>query len=303
MIFLIFLIVSVFFWILQSLQNVTEFGLDIPVTYTEIPGNLEITNDMPDGIHVTLRDKGTLMYYYYKHLKDLTVSIDPMEWYRGEGRSSIPSGTIESRLRYKLRSSTQLLSIKPDTLSINFVHKLSKKLPVSFKSDLILANQYMLTEKPQITPSFITAYASKEILDKLDSVETVKLSVKDLKNTSDYSVELKSIKGVNFSTNKVKAKLMVEEFTERSMLIPVKGRNFPSDENLLSFPSQIKIVFFVGLSSYTKINALDFNLVVDYDSLRNANANNLKPILERYPSSIRNIRLIPETVECLIEKK
>jgi len=303
MIFLIFLIVSVFFWILQSLQNVTEFNLDIPVTYTEIPGSLEISNEMPDGINVTLRDKGTLMYYYYKHLKDLTISIDPMEWYRGEGKSSIPSGTIESRLRYKLRSSTQLLSIKPDTLSIYFVHKSSKRIPVSLNSDLILANQFMLIEKPQIIPSYITAYATKELLDKIDTVETVKLSVKELKNTSDYIIDLKKIKGVNFSTNKVRAKLLVEEFTERSLLIPVKGKNFPPDENLLSFPSQIKVLFFVGLSSYSKINVMDFSLIVDYDSLKNANANNLKPVLERYPSNIKNIRLIPETVECLIEKK
>lgn len=302
-IFLIFLFVSIFFWVLQTLQNVTEFELSVPVTYSEVPGKFAITNKLPAKIRVTLRDKGTLMYYYYKHLKDLTLSIDPMEWYRGEGLNKIPAGTLESRFRYKLRASTQLLSINPDTLSFNFVQIASKKVTVVLKQNVTLAPQFMHLNEPVVKPATITVYSTPNILSSLDTVQTEILVVDDLKGIKSYIVKLKPINGVKYSTDKVNVLFETEEFTERSIMVPVTGINFPLDEVLLSFPSEVKIFFFVGLSSYSKISFLDFQVSIDYKKLKASKDKMQSPVISMYPSNVKNIRIYPETVDCLIEKK
>lgn len=302
-IFLIFLLISIFFWTLQSLQNIKEFDLTVSVTYREIPEKFSITNKLPDKLRVTLRDKGTLMYYYYKHLKDLSLQIDPMEWYRSEGLNRIPSGTLESRIRYKLRSSTQLLSINPDTISIIFVEKTSRTVSVVLKQNVTLAPQFMLPNHPVVTPSTVTIYAPPSILNHIDSVETEMLEVEDLKDTTTFSVNLKPIEGVRFSRKTVKVHFEVEEFTERSLMVPIIGAGFPLDEVLLSFPSEVKLSFFVGLSSYSKISKKDFQVTVNYDRLIGSKDKMQKPLITKYPATVRNIRVQPETVDCLIEKK
>jgi len=302
-IFLIFLVVSVFFWALQTLQNVTEFDLSVPLTYNEIPGNFAITNKLPKKIKVTLRDKGTLMYYYYKHLKDLSLQIDPMEWYRGEGINRIPSGTLESRIRYKLRSSTQLLTINPDTISIFFVRKSSKKVHVALKQNVSLTPQFMKLNEPVVSPSIITIYAPPALLNSIDSVETEMLEVENLKNTTTFSVKIKPVIGVRLSMETVNVRFEVEEFTERSIMLPVTGTNFPTDEVLLSFPSEVKLSFFVGLSSYSKISLTDFQVSVDYNRFKSSKDKMQKPVIAKYPINVRNLRIYPETVDCLIEKK
>jgi YbbR domain-containing protein len=302
-IFLIFLLISIFFWVLQSLQSVTDFELTVPITYSKIPDSLVISSGLPDEFKVTLRDRGTLMYYYYKHLKDLSLHIDPMEWYRGEGVNKIPSGTLETRIRYKLRSSTQLLSINPDTISILFVEKAVKRVPVSLRQNVRLAPQFMMIGNPVITPSSIIVYASQGRLNKIDSIDTDLLEIMELSDTATYKINLKPVKGVRFSQNSVKVSFQVEEFTERSIMVPVKGYGFPLDEDLLSFPSKVRLSFFVGLSKYSEVNENDFQVSVFYDKLIESKDKMQKLVVTKFPAWVQNIRVQPEEVDCLIERK
>ncbi|MDD4920921.1 MAG: hypothetical protein PHS30_00425, partial [Bacteroidales bacterium] len=53
MIFLIFLLISSFFWVLQSLQEVSEVEMDIPISYSEVPVHISVTNKLPKTVKVT----------------------------------------------------------------------------------------------------------------------------------------------------------------------------------------------------------------------------------------------------------
>lgn len=302
-IFLVFVLLSVCFWVLQTMQDTTEFEISVPVKYNDISDRYVITNNLPSTLNVTLRDKGTTIYYYYRHKKELSLDIDPMEWYSDNGYGKIPSGVLESRIRYRLKSSTQILKLKPDTISFLFVKKVSKTVPVVVKSNITLAPQYMLTKKPVINPSSVVIFAPSYILSGIDSVYTKNIEFKDLKDTATYSVRLEDVEGVSFHDNRVKVTYYVEEFTEKSLMVPVKGLGFPANQFLLSFPSEVKISFFVGLSDYSDIKETDFQVSVSYEDLINSKSKIQKVRLTKYPAMVRNIRVSPEEVDCLIEKK
>lgn len=302
-VFMIFVLVSLFFWMLQSLQEINEYELTIPITYEAVPQNVTITNDLPEAFHVTLRDKGTWLYDYYRHRKELTVHLNPMDWYKAEGISYVEMGIIESRIRSKLRPTTQLLSMVPDTMALFFVEKASKALPVILNKDISPYPQHFLIGEPVVYPSIITAYAPQGILDRLTTVETALVKVKGLKKSTTYKVRLIEKEGVHYSTNYVLVSVKAEEFTERTISIPVTGMNFPVDERLLCFPPEVKISYLIGLSSYSKVDEHDFKLAVEYDELLSSSDKVLKPVLIRKPASVQRIRIQPESVECLIEKK
>ena len=288
---------------LQTLQDTNEYSLTVPVIYNEVPQDITITNKLPDNLKVVVRDKGSLLYYYYRHRKELSLNIDLMEWYRDEGISKIPEGTIESMIRSKLRPTTQLLSIQPDTISVFFVRKAKKEVPVILDERISFFPQYMQSGAPEVFPPRVTVYAPQNVLDQISSVKTELLHVDDLKDTVVYSVSIKPIEGVKFSNEKVKVRINVEEFTERSIMVPVTGLNFPSNESLLSFPTEVKISFLVGLSSYAKIDSEDFQVSIDYTELTKSSDKVHKPVLVKFPATAQNIRIYPEKVDCMIERK
>lgn len=303
LIFLIFLLISCFFWVLQSLQEVSEVEMEIPVSYGEIPENSSITNRLPASITIVLRDKGTNLYYYYRHRKELTVFVNLMSWYRKDEIAKIPSSAFDNYLRNRLMSSTQLLRLSPDTIPVYFVEKSVKLLPVHLNSKLKLSSQHILSSEPILSPRTIEAYAPADVLKGLTRVETEWLMQEDLNDSAVVSIGLKPINGVRFSTTSIRVRLNVEEFTEQSLMIPVKGLNFPAGESLLSFPPTVKVTFFVGLSSYTKITDKDFTISVDHAKLLLSEKRSQKVTLSQFPVNIRNVRIQPEFVDCLIEKK
>jgi len=303
LIFLIFLLISCFFWVLQSLQDVSEVEIEIPVSYTKVPDNIYITNKLPKTLKITLRDKGTNLYYTYRHRKEMTIRVNLMNWYRKDRIAHIPSSSFDAFLRNRMSSTTQLLRISPDTIAIYFVEKAVKTVPVQLKSRLSLSSQHFFSKAPALYPSIINIYAPADVLSNIHLVETDLLELEDLKDSMDVTVGLKPIEGVRFSTKSIQVKLNVEEFTEETLTIPVTGLNFPSGQYLLSFPPTVKVTFFVGLSSYKKIKDTDFEITVDHTDLMKSEKRSQKVKVTKNPSTIRNIRIQPEFVDCLIEKK
>jgi len=302
-IFLIFLAISGFFWLLQSLQETREVEMRIPVIYSELPPRISITNELPSYVFVTVRDKGTNLYYYYRHRKGLTIRLNVLDYYHKEDIGKIPSSAIESILREKLMSSTQLVRISPDFIPVFFAPKKAKSVPVHLVSNLNFAAQHLLSDTPYIHPSTVEVFAPASILKNINRIETEVLAIEELNDTTLVTVGLKPIKGARYSVNTVEVRLCVEEFTEQSFTIPVEGLNFPTGYSLLSFPPTVNIRFFLGLSVYKKIKPTDFQAAVDYKDLLASKNNVCKVRLTKRPVVVQNIRIQPVSVECLSEKK
>lgn len=301
-IFLIFFVISCFFWLLQSLQEIREVEMRVPVIYSELPPRISITNELPSYVFVTIRDKGTNLYYYYRHRKGLTVRLNVLDYYHKEDIGKIPASAIESILREKLMSTTQLIRIAPDFIPVFFAPKKAKSIPVHLVSNLNFAAQHLLSDTPFIHPATVEVFAPASIIKNIRRVDTEVLNVEELNDTTVVTVGLKPIKGARFSVNSVEVRLCVEEFTERTFSIPVEGVNFPTGHSLLSFPPTVNVRFFLGLSVYNKIKASDFQVVVDYKDLFASKNNVCKVRLVKRPEVVQNIRVQPEAVECLSEK-
>lgn len=299
---MIFLVISCFFWLLQSLQEVREVDLRVPVLYSELPPRIAITNELPSYVFVTVRDKGTNLYYYYRHRKALTIRLNVLDYYHKEDIGKIPSSTIESLLREKLMSSTQLIRISPDFIPVFFAPKKAKSIPVRLVSNLDFAAQHLLSDTPYIHPTTVEVFAPASILHGIKQVDTEVLNIEELKDTTLVTVGLKPIKGARFSVNTVEVRLCVEEFTERTFAVPVEGVHFPAGHTLLSFPPTVNVRFFIGLSWYNKVKATDFQAVVDYKDLFSSKDNVCKVRLVKRPEVVQNVRIQPASVECLSEK-
>ncbi len=301
--FLFFLALAALAWFLQDAQTEKDGSFNIPVRYSAVPDSITIVNDLPAKARVTIHDKGSVLARYSLMRKSLAMDIDLMVWRSRDGIGHIPLSFYEGRLSSKLKPSSQILRISPDSILVYFVEKERKEVPVRLEADIQLAEQYTLTHEPIVTPSTVTVYAPPAILENLDAVETEHLSVKELKDTMELTVKLKAIEGGQLSQPGVLVCLTSEAYTECTMSVPVGGKNFPDGIQLHAFPQQVQVTFLIAEKYYSGLRVEDFSLCIDYEALRQS-PNELQPVLmERFPEQARNIRIRPEKVDCLIEKR
>ena len=96
---------------------------------------------------------------------------------------------------------------------------------------------------------------------------------------------------------------MVDMYSEKTVEVPVQGVNFPEDKLLRTFPSKVQVTFQIGLRQFKTVNAEDFTVVVDYQTLEREKSEKCKPVLQKSPANVNLIRVAPAEIDYIIEQK
>jgi YbbR domain-containing protein len=113
---------------------------------------------------------------------------------------------------------------------------------------------------------------------------------------------MKETKNLYIKQNKVKVSFDIEQFTEKTIQIPISVSNLPDNLKLQTFPPNIQLICKVGLSNYEKLQSNSFKAQVNYKEISKAESDKLKVDLVKQPNFIRVVNFTPKTVEYLIEK-
>jgi len=92
-------------------------------------------------------------------------------------------------------------------------------------------------------------------------------------------------------------------YSEKTVEVPVQGIHFPVDKLLRTFPSKVQVTFQVGLRQFKSVTADDFNVVVDYEELREETSEKCRPVLVQSPSNVNHVRISPQEIDYIIEQK
>ncbi len=301
LIFLFFLVLSSSFWLFQTLNETYERTFSVPVTLENVPGNVVITTELPENVSLTLKDKGVVLYNYVYGQKFNPVVIDYNVYTTPGGHARILSADVMKQIKPQLMPGTQVLSLKPDTLEFYYNYGLSKRVPVKFQGGIRTNSLYYLS-KQTLSHDSVTVYASKSTLDTITAAHLTPFYVTDLADTLITPVEVQPVKGVKFIPKEVTLSLYVDRLIEKTVQVPIQWVNFPATKVLRTFPSKVNITFQVGMSNYRKINAENFVLVVDYESLLGNPTNSVHLSLKSVPEGAYRVRINPQDVEYVIEE-
>jgi len=90
--------------------------------------------------------------------------------------------------------------------------------------------------------------------------------------------------------------LKVEQFTERSLFVPITIKNAP--DSLKTFPERAKLSCVVGLSKYNDIDKNSFQLVADLKGIPlNTEKNTIPVLVTKQPDFVRAVNFQPRSVE------
>ncbi|MDR1557066.1 MAG: YbbR-like domain-containing protein [Tannerellaceae bacterium] len=299
LIFLFFLLLSFAFWVLQSMQGEYEIQLEIPVTYKDIPQDMAFVRTPPSVITARIRDKGSVLLNYTLGQKKASIALH-MQDTSAPDTLLLSMKDIEGIIMKQLIPSTNLISFDPQQIEIPYSRLKKKKVPVRFDGLIHTDPGFLLSGEIRITPSVTEVFAADVVLDALTSVQTVYTEIKGNK-TLTRKLKLRKTEGANFDPGEVSVTIPIEEYTEKTLEIPVVCRGVPQGYTIRMFPSVVKLTCNVPLSLFKDLSEEDFSVEVLLDNPEQ-NVSGMMPIrLAKKPDWVDRAALSQDSIEFILE--
>lgn len=299
-VFLFFLALSTTFWLFQTLNETYEEDFNVPLELRGVPKGIVITSELPRNVKVTLRDKGSTLLSYRYGERRLAVVVDFSTYASGtNGHVRILASELVKQLQGRLSQGTQILALKPDTLEFFYNHGRTKRVPVKMLGEVSAAPGYYIASQ-RLAPDSVDVLASNKQLDTITAAYVVPFMRKDVSAPAVYKLRLRTLRGAKFRPAVVKLSVDVDRLVEKKFSVPITGVGFPEGEQLRTFPSQVEVVCQVGMKRYRYIKPDGFEVVTDYDSLKEGSSR-CRLYIKSIPDGVQNVRLTSDEVEYVIE--
>jgi len=303
LLFSVFLLISLFIWLLNALSKNYTTEIETPLVYTDFPEGTVLIGDMPG--HLTLRVNAhgyaILKHRTFGKADPVSFSMSAFNLSRRDSDSSrafLLTRSLRDQVARQLPAEIQLLEIRPDTLSFRFAAKISRKLRI--RPDLVFEvdRQFTVRDGILLEPDSVEVTGPDVILDTMRSVYTEKTELGQLSRDYSGRVRLKRIADLEYGFSKVNCRIQLERFTEVHLSIPIEVLNLPDSINLQTFPPRVQLTCNVGLSKYERMEASPVRAVVDYTDIKR-NTNQLEVKLQNLPVYLISYEYSPKQVEFL----
>ncbi|MBQ5663510.1 MAG: YbbR-like domain-containing protein [Bacteroidaceae bacterium] len=298
LLFLFFFFVSCSLWLMMTLNKYYETDIKIPLRVKKFPDELYAVSTVDEEITVKIRDRGTTLLNY-KIQNFLPTTIEYKDFLKQSGRLTLSTGAMRKQIAGQLATSTEIISLSPDSI-IYYTQESTQKYPVEIIGEISSAIQYEIGEI-KITPDSVWVFGPQSATDTMNFVYTEPINKKELRDSLTIDVKLQSNKGVKYNPEKVNIKIPITPYTEKTFEKNIKGIGFPSNYTLKAFPSKAKVIFNVNTAQIDSVQAEDFSIGIMYGDIYGNKSDKVKLTLMKHPEGVRNIRIIPNEVEYLIE--
>lgn len=305
-VFLICLVIASLLWFFDAMSKTYTATLAHPVEYTNFPRNKFIINNPPRHINLKLAGRGFSLMR-----QKVTMSFSPLVISVEELISSTPStstGTHTVRasdlreiVNVQLSSDLQLLGITPEEFTMAFDSLGSKVVPVASGIQLGFKPRYGLVSPLQFSPFLVKITGPRNIIEQFDSIKTEPKVFKNLDASFTLEVPLELPVQLYVDPQKVMLTARIDEFTEKSIMVPVWIDNQPDQARIRLFPNEVEVSFRIGLSDYSLIKPENFSLYVSWEDIV-ARKSSLQVKVRKMPPEVSSFKISPENVEYLIEK-
>ena len=300
-VFLLFLAITFFFWWSQTMSQDYQTVMKIPVQITSIPDDVRVAVPSAGQLDVSLSGKGTALRKSGRRGGRSVLNISNSAFTMNQGRASLSTQWLRDSISALLPSSVVIKAIEPDSLVYLYARQHFVMLPVEFDGITESQDQFIM-EKIEFFPDSVKAgvLLSDTVNHHIYAdAGSIVLSSDSIVRT----VTLRPDPGVLISDRSVQMTVIAEQYTEKSIEIPITGVNFPEDLMLKSFPAKAVLTVWVRMSEYDKVSASDFQVVVDYNDIAGRDGSKATLRIYSQPANVRNVRLQTRSVDYLMETK
>jgi YbbR domain-containing protein len=301
LVFITCLLLAIAGWLFLALNNKYVYTAKTVLVYKSFPQKRAFHPLQSDTVDLQVEGTGWQLIFARLRInpQSISVSLDKLN-----NRNYILLSEQLSNINFQLESAQKIISLRPDTLYFDFSKRTVKKVPVKLISSFSFANQYGISNAIEINPEYVTVSGPQQELEKITHWNTDTLKLLRLQNTTATRVAMKqnSQKNVNIFPASVEIRVPIDEFTEKTVEVPLKIIGNKEYYNVKLYPKKVKITFLVALSSYAQVNEDFIDAVVDLDEWKLLSHNQLTVKLLRFPDYCKVIKIQPNKIDFIIEK-
>ena len=142
------------------------------------------------------------------------------------------------------------------------------------------------------------------VIDKITQWSTDLLKLSDIKTNVRTKITIAKVTDANVSIypKVIQVAVPVEEFTEKTLEIPVQLSNNVHYYDVKTFPQKVKVTFMAPLSRYSEIDADYFDAVADLNLWTDHSYNSLPVKINRMPAYCKIVKVEPQNIDFIVKK-
>jgi YbbR domain-containing protein len=288
------LVMALLLWFHVATEKVYEYTKSFPLTISNVPKGLILSEQVPKEVRVRIRGKGKGLLKLLLMEKE-KLQIDTKNFKVGESDytpkpEEIP---IPEGLELKVE---EILS--PKSIKINLDRLTEKKVSIRSQITILPKEGYLQVGEVSLAPNEVAISGPIKLVRGIESIDTEKKVLEDVAEPiSDrigltlpkgYNLDL-SFKQVNFSANVQKA--MEKEIPG----VPVETINVPSGRMAKVQPDSIKVVILGGENLMSHLTKDQIKVTIDCGRVKRNVETKLKPLI-KLPLMTSLVRTEPDSL-------
>ncbi|MGF1924687.1 MAG: CdaR family protein [Bacteroidia bacterium] len=287
-------------WLFMALNNNYVYTAKTVLIYKDFPQNKAFKALQTDTVDLQVEGTGWQLLFARLRVnpQSITVSLEGLNT-----RNFILFSEQLPQVNKQLETSQKIISVKPDTLYFDFSKRTNKRVPLKLLYDISFLPQYGLSDQIQLKPSYVNISGPQEELAKIKEWYTDTLKLTDLQQSANTRVSIKTNNTVNVSLypTSIGVQVPVDEFTEKTVEVPLNLINNKDFYDVKLYPKKIKVTFMVALSRYAEVDE-DFIVAnVDLNEWKVLKHEQLTVKISRFPAYCKLVSISPRKINFIIE--
>ena len=305
LLFFICILIAAVFWLLIKLSATYTVDNSFQLSYKSEPAGLRVTKVIDSSLHLNLTARGFLILKMnlFNDMDNLAINLDNYTIESNDNsRYSIYTQELTDKLADIIGVGKQNIQFSKAKLSFEMEKSGEKLVKVIPNYSLSYISQYDMYKKVTCEPEYINVYGPQNILDTLNNIYTNNLIRENVMSNFVSKVKLinPSPDLLRLSITDISLNFKVEKFTESEITVPINHKNL--NYNIVTFPSQAKVFYQIAQIDFNKIQSNQFDVFPVTKNIDIKEVNKLPLKLSKQPNFVRNVRIVPSSVEFLIIK-
>ena len=287
-------------WLFMALNKKYPYTVQTEILYKDEPQGKAFKALQPDTVDLKVEGTGWQLLFARLRISPPSINVSLQKL---NSRSYVVFSEQLDQINRQLETSQQVISVKPDTLFFDFSRRTNKRVPIKLISKLEFAPQHGIAKEIKLTPSYVNISGPQEELEKIHIWHTDSLKLSNIKENVETRVNVlrNAISNVSIYPNNVGVKLTVDEFTEKTIEVPLTILNNKEYYDVKLYPKKVKITLLVALSNYAKADN-NLKAVVDLNEWKVLKHNRLGVKVTTLPEFSKLVSISPSNVDFIIEK-
>lgn len=279
------------FWFFNALNKEYSTNINYPVEYLYDEDTYQAVTAPPNEILLNMSGVGWNLLR-----KSIGIKVEPIE-IRLESPDEVKkiAGNSLTSMVTDQVDDLSLNYILTDTLLFNFDQRVNKTFPLIIDSTSIyLDDNHFLISPVKLSIDSVTLFGPQKFMDSLGNVIVIQVPEQEIDYDYNEEIAITFPRQELFTRNPptVNIQFDVEEFTERSLEIPVVPINFPET----AFPEDSLYTFrFLAPEGFADTMSIeDFRAEIDFFEMIQEDSTAV-PALVKYPETF--VKLLPDSIK------